>query len=210
MVQTKNETKTELAWNWMCQRESFSVQEVINGVEINKQQIYRVINAWLYGGYIRLVSPKSQRRQRIYQVVDPAILPPLGSGSRPVNAEGVTIKRRYSKRHSKRKTVQQKLWNTMKISRRFTLADLMITANTNRNTAWHYTNQLVLAGYVRLVVRVHSRQSVQDKYGLTNIYQLVRDTGRFSPMRRDNGCWDQNQQRLYPFLVEEDEHGYVA
>lgn len=210
MVQIKNETKTELAWNWICQRESFSAQEVINGVEINKQQMYRVINAWLSAGYIRVVSPPAQKRQRIYQVVDAAILPPLGSGVRPLDTEGRAIKRRYNKCRSKRKTVQQKLWNTMKISRRFTLADLMITANTNRNTAWHYTNQLVQAGYVRLAVRVNAKQSVQDKYGLTNIYQLIRDTGRFSPMRRENGCWDQNQQRLYPFLVEEDEHGHVA
>ena len=210
MVQTKNETKTEFAWNWICQQESFSVQEVIKGVEINKQQMYRVINAWLSGGYIRLISPKAQRRQRIYQVVDPTISPPLGSGVRPLDAEGLTVKRRYNKCRSKRKTVQQKLWNTMKISRRFTLTDLMITANTNRNTAWHYTNQVVLTGYVRLVVRVNSRQSVQDKFGLTNIYQLIRDTGRFSPMKRENGCWDQNQQRLYPFQFEEGEHGHVA
>ncbi len=136
--------------------------------------------------------------------------PHLGSGVRPLDAEGLTVKRRYNKCRSKRKTVQQKLWNTMKISRRFTLTDLMITANTNRNTAWHYTNQLVLAGYVRLAVRVNPRLSVQDKYGLTNIYQLIRDTGRFSPMKRENGCWDQNQQRLYPFQFEEGEHGHVA
>lgn len=41
-------------------------------------------------------------------------------------------------------------------------------------------------------------------------YQLLRDTGRFAPIVRQNGCWDQNQQRLYPFLVEEEKHGHVA
>ncbi|MFL9603184.1 hypothetical protein [Aeromonas dhakensis] len=210
MVDMSGKSKTEIAWLWMCEQPQFSIKEVIDGVGINKQQIYRTVSAWVDNGFLKLITPIAKKRERIYQVADTSVSPRLGSGVRQADSKGNERKRTYKKRRNRKKTVQQKIWNTMKISRRFTLADLMITANTNRNTAWHYTNELVRAGYVRLVVHVNPKMSVQDKYGLANIYQLIRDTGRFAPIRRDNGCWDQNQQRLYPFLVEEGEHGNVA
>ncbi|XLU05043.1 hypothetical protein Aeroheme_02173 [Aeromonas sp. DSM 116730] len=98
----------------------------------------------------------------------------------------------------------------MKISGRFTLADLMLTANVSQRQAWHFTNCLVKAGYVNVLYKVDKFLPVRARTGLTGRFQLVRDTGRHSPICRANGCWDQNQKQLYPFLMEGDKHGHVA
>lgn len=122
----------------------------------------------------------------------------------------LTSGQKRPKCRNKRKTNQQKMWNTMKISRFFTLTDLMLTAETGQKQAWFYTDRLVKAGYVKVLFKVDSLLPVPARHGLTGRYQLVRDTGRYAPLCRDHGCWDQNQQQLYPFQREEETHGNVA
>lgn len=92
----------------------------------------------------------------------------------------------------------------MKISRMFTLTELAMTSNSTSNHAGVYAKALAKAGYVKVQAKAMPHRGEVAKY------QLLRDTGRFAPIIRKNGCWDQNQQRLYPFLVEEEKHGHVA
>ena len=207
MVGKSINSNAEAAWRWMCQQDSFDLLEVAEGSPLKLRNIYLVVRSWLASGHLRCVYQKpfgssvSFRGSR-YQVVETAGDPAFGSGNRKT--------KQRQKRRIHRKTVQQKMWNTMKISRFFTLTDLMLTAETGQKQAWFYTDRLVKAGYVKVLFKVDSLLPVPARHGLTGRYQLVRDTGRYAPLCRDHGCWDQNQQQLYPFQREEETHGNVA
>lgn len=205
MVGKSVNTNAETAWQWMCQQESFDLLELAAASPLKLGNVYLVVRRWLASGHLRCVYQKpfgrriSFRGSR-YQVVDAALTPQFGSGNRST--------KHRKKRQIRRKTVQQKMWNTMKISRFFTLNDLAITSGVDDSGASTFTTFLVRAGYVRLVDKIERFKVKGDQ----NRYQLVRDTGRFAPMVRatQGGCWDQNEQRFYQFDVKEAPHGHVA
>jgi hypothetical protein len=203
VVDMSGKSKTEDAWKWMCQQEKFALSELIEQTDLNNGAAYEVLKRWIGWGHVRCVKEKVRGksvsfRSSTYQVINPQEPPNFGSGNR------VTTERR--KKRFKRKTYQQKMWNTMKISRHFKPADLSITAGVSVKSAARYIRLLMLAGYIQQMDRGEIKPVSERSY------LLIRDTGRLSPMVRANpsGCWDQNQKRLYPFLVEEGEHGNVA
>lgn len=195
-----SETMTSRAWQWMCKQEAFVIKDVIEVTGMSVPHIYKVVKDWLSAGYLIKHPSGVETKPAWFKVACLNKVPPVGKGS------GKTRPRC----RSKHKTNQQKMWNTMKISGRFTLADLMLTAGVGQRQAWFFTDRLVRTGYVKVLFKVDKFLPVRARGGLTGRYQLARDTGRHTPICRDNGCWDQNQQRLYPFLVEEEKHGHVA
>lgn len=69
-----------------------------------------------------------------------------------------------------------RMWQSMRVLRRFSTADLMASAEVGRDAAAKYVRFLAHAGYLRVV---QAKQS-----GLTGghaVYALVRDTGPFAP-----------------------------
>ncbi|AXV19532.1 MULTISPECIES: hypothetical protein [Aeromonas] len=188
------------AWEWMCQQETFLIKDVIAVTGMSEAHIYKVVRDWLAAGHLIKHPDGVVSRPAYFKVVSAQYMPPIGKSSG----------QKRPKCRNKRKTNQQKMWNTMKISRFFTLTDLMLTAETGQKQAWFYTDRLVKAGYVKVLFKVDSLLPVPARHGLTGRYQLVRDTGRYAPLCRDHGCWDQNQQQLYPFQREEETHGNVA
>lgn len=203
MVDINAKPKTEAAWQWMCQQGTFDLAELVKQTPLNHGAAYEVLKRWICWGHVRCVREKTRGssisfRGSHYQVVDAQVPPNFGSGNR------VTTERR--KGRFKGKTRQQKMWNTMKISRHFTPVDLSITTGASIKSAARYIRSLMRAGYISQIDRGSNRLLVERSY------LLIRDTGRLPPMIRANpeGCWDQNQQRLYPFLVEEGTHGNVA
>lgn len=205
MVGKSMNTNAETAWQWMCQQESFDLLELAEASPLKLGNVYLVVRRWLVSGHLRCVYQKpfgrrvSFRGSR-YQVVDTAAEPQFGSGNRSTSHR--------KKRRISRKTVQQKMWNTMKISRFFTLNDLAITSGVDESGASTFTTFLIRAGYVRPVQKIEHFKMKGDR----NRYQLIRDTGRFAPMVRatQEGCWDQNEQQFYQFDVKETPHGHVA
>lgn len=201
MVDMSGKSKTEEAWLWMCKQDSFDLSELLAATEIKQANIYAVMRRWLASGHIHCVVEGELRQREVfgcnrYQVLDLNNPPKFGTNQSPVKSR--------VKRKNRRKTTQQKMWNTMKISRAFTLNELAMTSNSTSNHAAIYTKALTKAGYVKVLAKA------MPHLGEVAKYRLLRDTGRHAPIVRRNGCWDQNQQRLYPFLVEEGEHGNVA
>lgn len=83
----------------------------------------------------------------------------------------------------------------MKIERFFTTTDLCITTGASTRHAYRYVVKLERAGYLRAVFKVNIKIA-----GAISRYTLIRDTGSMSPIIRDDGVWDQNEQRLYSFV----------
>ncbi|MFM5797830.1 hypothetical protein ACET6E_03515 [Aeromonas caviae] len=177
------------------------MSEFLAATEVKPANSYALMRRWLASGHLHCVVEGALRQREVfgsnrYQVSDVNAPPKFGTN------QGIRTSRK--KRKSRRKTSQQKMWNTMKISRVFTLAELAMTSNSTSNHAGVYAKALAKAGYVKVQARAMPHRGEVAKY------QLLRDTGRFAPIVRKNGCWDQNQQWLYPFLVEEEKHGHVA
>ncbi|MFM4847406.1 hypothetical protein ACK345_04450 [Aeromonas rivipollensis] len=201
MVDINEKSKTEEAWLWMCKQDSFDMSELLAATDVKQANLYALMRRWLASGHLSCVVEGPLRQREVfgcnrYQVSDVNEPPKFGTN------QGTCISRK--KRKSRRKTSQQKMWNTMKISRVFTLTELAMTSNSTSNHAGVYAKALAKAGYVKVQAKAMPHRGEVAKY------QLLRDTGRFAPIVRQNGCWDQNQQRLYPFLVEEEKHGHVA
>ncbi|MFQ2529972.1 hypothetical protein ACK30J_00060 [Aeromonas caviae] len=201
MVDINDKSKTEEAWLWMCKQDSFDMSELLAATNVKQANLYALMRRWLASGHLSCVVEGPLRQREVfgcnrYQVSDVNEPPKFGTN------QGTCISRK--KRKSRRKTSQQKMWNTMKISRVFTLTELAMTSNSTSNHAGVYAKALAKAGYVKVQAKAMPHRGEVAKY------QLLRDTGRFAPIVRQNGCWDQNQQRLYPFLVEEEKHGHVA
>ncbi|AUZ80878.1 hypothetical protein D3C76_502390 [compost metagenome] len=201
MVDINDKSKTEEAWLWMCKQDSFDMSELLAATDVKQANLYALMRRWLASGHLSCVVEGPLRQREVfgcnrYQVSDVNEPPKFGTN------QGTCISRK--KRKSRRKTSQQKMWNTMKISRVFTLTELAMTSNSTSNHAGVYAKALAKAGYVKVQAKAMPHRGEVAKY------QLLRDTGRFAPIVRQNGCWDQNQQRLYPFLVEEEKHGHVA
>ncbi|MDX7855082.1 hypothetical protein ACSZMF_11800 [Aeromonas caviae] len=201
MVDINDKSKTEEAWLWMCKQDSFDMSELLAATDVKQANLYALMRRWLASGHLSCVVEGPLRQREVfgcnrYQVSDVNEPPKFGTN------QGNCISRK--KRKSRRKTSQQKMWNTMKISRVFTLTELAMTSNSTSNHAGVYAKALAKAGYVKVQAKAMPHRGEVAKY------QLLRDTGRFAPIVRQNGCWDQNQQRLYPFLVEEEKHGHVA
>ncbi|WP_328222404.1 hypothetical protein [Aeromonas caviae] len=201
MVDINDKSKTEEAWLWMCKQDSFDMSELLAATDVKQANLYALMRRWLASGHLSCVVEGPLRQREVfgcnrYQVSDVNEPPKFGTN------QGTCISRK--KRKSRRKTSQQKMWNTMKISRVFTLTELAMTSNSTSNHAGVYAKALAKAGYVKVQAKAMPHRGEVAKY------QLLRDTGRFAPIVRQNGCWDQNQQLLYPFLVEEEKHGHVA
>ncbi|MFM5757766.1 hypothetical protein [Aeromonas hydrophila] len=201
MVDINDKSKTEEAWLWMCKQDSFDMSELLAATDVKQANLYALMRRWLASGHLSCVVEGPLRQREVfgcnrYQVSDVNEPPKFGTN------QGTCISRK--KRKSRRKTSQQKMWNTMKISRVFTLTELAMTSNSTSNHAGVYAKALAKAGYVKVQAKAMPHRGEVAKY------QLLRDTGRFAPIVRQSGCWDQNQQRLYPFLVEEEKHGHVA
>lgn len=92
------------------------------------------------------------------------------------------------------RTGRYRLWQCMRQQRRFTHRDLAATAEVHHNTAAFYVNQLVRAGYVRVVAA---------QIGIAGSYKqfvLIRDTGPRAPRWQSDtrSLFDDNLGREMP------------
>jgi len=88
----------------------------------------------------------------------------------------------------------QRVWQSMRIMRRFTSADLMTTSEAGETAVHKYVAALAAAGYLRLAVaRVSGRPGSRD------VWLLVRDSGPLAPIRRRDrtGVFDTNTQQVW-------------
>jgi hypothetical protein len=88
---------------------------------------------------------------------------------------------------------RDRLWQSMRVLRRFTLPDLSATAEASETNAGNYIRGLLKSKYVAIV---RPRQS--GRKGGHVIYQLQRDTGPKAPrLQRDGNTYDPNEHHVY-------------
>lgn len=96
-------------------------------------------------------------------------------------------------RLSSKPGARARAWQSMRILRRFTQAELQMTAEIRRTNVKRFVARLLAAGYIRVI-----RERVNGIAGQGNIYQLVRDTGPLAPIPWKNGeMLDQNTRQIF-------------
>lgn len=76
----------------------------------------------------------------------------------------------------------QRVWQSMRVMRRFTTADLQTTAEAGETAVLKFTRALHQAGFLRL-----DKPIVSGRPGSRNVWLLVRDSGPLPPIRREDG-----------------------
>lgn len=88
---------------------------------------------------------------------------------------------------------RDRAWQSMRILRTFTQADLVATAEISRQNAKKYVSGLVRSGYLMI-----TKQNESGKTGSFTSYRLVRNTGPKAPrLQSDGNTWDPNEHRTY-------------
>lgn len=85
-----------------------------------------------------------------------------------------------------------RMWKVMRAVRRFTAAELAVTASCTSKQVREYTGRLYACGYIRFACKV----STGGKKHRETVYLLVRDTGPDHPRIRPS-VYDPNQKKYF-------------
>lgn len=185
--------KRQLAWEFMKQMDCFTVPEVANAVEMDLEQCRTTIKKLERQGFIKHIAGIGvPGKAKKYQVLTAANEPNLGKGCKP----GTLIKRQG-------RTGQQLIWNALRINRTVVVSSVVAVSQCSPKSVSGYLRVLHKAGYLRCK-KVDTRLPNHVIECHESIWTLIRETGPKAPLyRRGTGCWDQNEQKLYPFKSTE-------
>ena len=168
----------ELAWELMLEKKSFSVREVYKACSMSQGQVSSFVQQLLRKECIRKVKITKNSRDTRYEIVN---------GNKPSFLKGLT---NSSARVPS--VTRQRMWNSIRVLRKFDIPDVMMAAEVKRNTVSRFFVELSKAGYIR---KIHPRGA---KQGDRSVFILCRNTGPIAPIARKKlGMWDENEQKLY-------------
>jgi len=85
-------------------------------------------------------------------------------------------------RPARRPCDRARIWTSMRVMRRFTLPELIVTAQAGESNARCYVGELHAAGFIAIAVP-HRRGTI----GGHQVWRLVRNTGPHAPRRIGRG-----------------------
>lgn len=96
-------------------------------------------------------------------------------------------------------STRARIWQSIRILRRFTLPDLVATAEANHDNARKFVQGLARVGYLRV-----AKPKQNGRKGGHQVWMLIRDTGPHPPrLQSDGGVWDPNTHTVH----REETHG---
>ena len=184
---TKRQNKREMVWAYATTHAHFTALEVANDIGMDIGHCREIIMLFLNRGYLRYLTGSGVSGDpRKYSVV-PGATPQIWLGG-----NGGIVRHRT-------KTIRQKIWNSMKISRVFTAKSVCVTSGGTEKAALTYIQKLKKAGYVEMLCQSDRARVPLYQNRQIATFRLIRDTGRKAPIARKDGCFDQNDGVFYPF-----------
>ncbi len=182
------------AWTWIVGRwwqpvgetQAFTARQVAEATGMNIHTAKRFIQFLREKGRIKINRHGCGPRPTTYRLIDNSPLVFEHPGARA----GYRVKTR---RTHKRTTARQRIWNSCRILRVFTLQELAATAQAAYGTCGGYIKPLEKAGMVRKVKR-HAAQP-----GELALFRLNIDAGPEHPIVRDDGLYCPSIDTLYPY-----------
>lgn len=171
--------KRRLAWQFLClchaREHDFSAEQVAQAVGMNSE------NARIFLGLLN----KAGRLERVwegrcalthrYRLLDVSPLPLF-----------------QRKQRRKQPLVHQRIWNSVRILRMFTVAEVAATARASEITTRRYLRALERSRLLRVVNREEGRV----------LYRLNLDSGIEPPQVQRSGVYVPSRQQLYPYREE--------
>lgn len=185
---SRRESKDTL-WRAIRRRKEFTIADLKKNCDLDYNTIALYVRALTRAGYLTRrpcparpgpQSPDSAYRTRhIYTLAKDAIEPPR------VRKDGTEISQGKG---------TQRMWNTLRVRKIATIADIWALSNTTQRMAAEYLRYLEKAGYVR---NIYAGAPVAT-------YRLIRDTGPKAPMiQRIKQVWDPNLKKvMWPIAPE--------
>ncbi len=98
----------------------------------------------------------------------------------------------------------QRVWQSMRVMRRFSTANLQATAEAGESAVRKYLMALRRAGFVILV-----QERVSGRPGSRDVWALVRDSGPAAPIRRHDGSgvYCPNTDKLHALALPTEAQG---
>ncbi|PMN90295.1 MarR family transcriptional regulator [Enterovibrio norvegicus] len=181
-------SQTMLIWEYLSRHPNSTAGEISDALSLNRSYCNKFVNQLMHEGFAHRVGGKGNWKSPRRFSVNPELRPNLGYDAK----KGSPATKRFKKK------ARQKLWNNMKIERKFTISSILASIDVPKTTAYSYLAGLRAAAYIEMVFDGKSVKGKQN--GTTeHRYLLIRDTGRLAPIVRKDGCWDQNEQVLYSF-----------
>lgn len=162
MNQSANKTKNSSlnrnkVFNWMVAETEFSLPKLAESLEVDNKKAGRFIEWLLKHDRLETVVPRVGRTPAIYRVCDSS---PLQNLSRP--------------------SVRQRCWNSVRVLKKFSIADVATGAECSYSQASMYLTRLRRAGYVRCVQSPRA-----DVAGVSALLFLQHDSGPKAPVPDD-------------------------
>lgn len=184
------EYKCERIWAYIRKCDSVTTPEVAKHTGISADLVSVNLSRFANKGFLVHVSGKGIPGDPKRYEKTPFARPVFGNKRAKLQA-----KRKFSK------SDRQMLWNNMKITRKFTVTDLLSSIDVTPQVAERFINALSRAGYLA-PFKVRGQQAKVLNNGYEAVWILVRDTGRLAPKGRRSGLWDQNEKTFYPYRSE--------
>jgi len=178
-----------IAWNWIvrhsqqAERFTFTAKQLAEGTSMNIHTAKRFLQFLRDKKRVAKVRIGRGCKPTLYRLADASPLEFDVPGARPG----------YRVRNSRHNSARQRIWNSCRILRTFTLNDLIATSKTAYVTSSAYVRWLERAGLVRKI-KHHAAQT-----GEFAVFRLNLDAGARHPIVRDDGVYCPNRHILYPY-----------
>lgn len=188
------------AWDWIVERweqpdgspKRFTARQMAEATDMNIHTAKRFLQFLKEKGRVCIYKHGGNGKPTLYHLKDSTPLVFEQPGPRA----GYRFKTR---RNHKRIAARQRIWNSCRILRAFTLLELSATAQSAYTTSAAYVGRLEKAGLVRKVKR-HAAQP-----GEFALFRLNKDVGPEHPIVRDDGIYCPSIGTLYPYKGEKHE-----
>lgn len=182
------------AWNWIVERweqpegspKRFTARQMAEATGMNIHTAKRFLQFLKAKGRVCIYKHGGNGQPTLYHLKDSSPLQFEHAGARA----GYRVKTR---RTHKRTTARQRIWNSCRILRVFTLQELAATSQSAYVTCGAYITRLEKVGMVRKV-KGHAAQP-----GEFAVFRLNKDAGHEHPIVRDDGIYCPSIDQLYPY-----------
>ena len=166
-------TKRRLAWRFACLSGRFTPRQMADAASMPVETVKLFIRQLCKSNRVELVKKGDERSADLYRILDESPLP-------------------TPKRRKKRPNAKQRIWNSCRMLKVFTLDQLVATADVN---------ETVVKRTVKRLFRAKILRTVHDA-DFGEMYRLNVDLGVLPPEDQKDGLFAPSRQTFYPYLED--------
>ncbi|MGQ8367105.1 hypothetical protein [Glaciecola sp. 1036] len=177
-------TLSQRSWEWIKHQHTFSSKELASEMDVSLAQAQNAIYHLKTLGAVR--SMHRGYKGTVYSKIENA--KPFLPGKNATSPRGVCVR--------------QRIWQTIRYLTKFTVNEVIASAECSRASVEKFISDLQKYNYVVSVRQVKVTDPMRKRTGNGHTYLLINNTGRKYPVMSEKGMRDQNLDRLMPLATE--------